>query len=149
MIYTDTGKYALRAVMHLAALADIDRPVPANEIAAAENIPPFYLAKVLKDLSNAGILLSVRGRGGGFKLARPPEEISALEVLEAAEDLNRRIEACVLGLDQCTDQAPCALHDYWTTFRDRTLFTLAELTVADLLEELRRKRRLALRETAP
>ena len=75
MIYTETGKYAIRALLYLAD-AEGGRTVTASEIATAEDIPPYYLAKVLKDLSNAGILSSVRGRGGGFQLSRPSSEIS-------------------------------------------------------------------------
>lgn len=139
MIYTETGKYAIRALLYLADSED-GRTVTASEIATAEDIPPYYLAKVLKDLSNAGILSSVRGRGGGFQLSRPANEITVLEVLEAAEGLSRRIKACVLGLDECSDEAPCAMHDYWSHFRDTTLQTLGTLTMAELLEELHDKR---------
>lgn len=144
MIYTETGRYAIRALLYLA-----DHPatktVTASEIAAAEDIPPYYLAKVLKDLSNAGILASVRGRGGGFQLSRPPGEITLLQALEAAEDLSRRVRACVLGLDDCNSEAPCAMHEYWSGFRDTTLETLGRLTVADLLHELHDKRAGAAR----
>ena len=137
MIYTETGKYAIRALLYL---SDADNgTITANEIAEAETIPPYYLAKVLKDLSNVGILDSIRGRGGGFKLNRPASEITVLEILEAAENLQRRVEACVLGLDKCTDEAPCALHDYWKEFRETTLATLANLTLADLLSEHHKK----------
>jgi Rrf2 family protein len=142
MIYTETGKYAIRALLYLAD-SDGDRTVTASEIATAEGIPPYYLAKVLKDLSNAGILSSVRGRGGGFQLSRPAKQITVLEVLEAAEGLSRRVKACVLGLDECTDEAPCAMHDYWSNFRDTTLRTLGALTMEDLRDELHQKRESA------
>ena len=139
MIYTETGKYAIRALLYLAD-AEGESTVTASEIATSEDIPPYYLAKVLKDLSNAGFLSSVRGRGGGFQLSRPDGEITVLEVLEAAEGLSRRVKACVLGLDECSDDAPCAMHDYWSSFRDTTLDTLGTLTMADLLDELHHKR---------
>lgn len=139
MIYTETGKYAIRALIYLAGHAE-SRPVTASEIAASEAIPPYYLAKVLKDLSNAGILLSVRGRGGGFQLSRPAADITVLELLDAAEDMPRRVKACVLGLDDCNAEAPCAMHEYWSSFRDKALDRLNHLTVADLVQELRDKR---------
>lgn len=139
MIYTETGRYAIRALLYLADHLSA-KTVTASEIAASEDIPPYYLAKVLKDLSNAGILSSVRGRGGGFQLSRPAGDISVLEVLEAAEDLSRRVKACVLGLDDCNSDVPCAMHEYWSSFREHTLETLGRLTVADLLQELHDKR---------
>lgn len=143
MIYTDTGKYAVRAVRFLASVDAEDTPVPAARIAAAEEIPPFYLSKVLKDLVRAGILDSVRGRGGGFRLARPADEITVLEVLEAAEGTTRRFDACILGLDGCHDEMPCPLHDAWKSFKEPFLRTLGELTIAGLVQELQRKRAAA------
>ena len=140
MIYTETGKYAIRALLYLAATPGGHGTATAAEIAAAEDIPAFYLGKVLNDLSQTGILTSVRGRGGGYRLSRPPSQVTALEVLEAAENLSQRVEACVLGLDQCSDETPCALHDYWSGFRDQALHALESLTLEVLLEELRWKR---------
>ena len=144
MIYTDTGRYAIRAVIYLAAQPDLTEPVAVSEIAKAEDIPPFYLPKVMKDLVAAGILHSLRGRGGGFKLARVPEEITALELLEAAENIGRRSRGCALGLDECTDEFPCALHAIWTDFRDALMQTLDSLTVAEMVRELGLKRHARL-----
>ena len=68
MIYTDSGKYAIRALTHMASHGNQDEPLSAADIAEAEDIPPYYLAKVLQDLARADLLSSVRGRGGGFLL---------------------------------------------------------------------------------
>lgn len=144
MIYTETGKYALRALLYLGSHAgergESNGPLPATEIAEAENIPPFYLSKVLKDLVRAGILRSVRGRGGGFQLARPATEISVIDVLEAAEEISRRSQACILGLDACNKNCPCVLHAIWTEFRDALVSRLEDLSVYDLVEEIGLKR---------
>lgn len=140
MIYTDSGKYAIRAVTYLAA-CDPDRlPIAAADVAEAEDIPPYYLAKVLQDLARAGLLASVRGRGGGFLLDRPPQSITVLEVIEAAENIARLEKECVLGLDECSDLAPCPLHAMWKAYRESMLTRLSEMTVADLVVELERKR---------
>ena len=89
MIYTDSGKYAIRALTFMAAQDDQKTPASAADVAEAENIPPYYLAKVLQDLARADLLNSVRGRGGGFLLKRPAEEIKVMEILEAVENLER------------------------------------------------------------
>ena len=140
MIYTDSGKYAIRALTCMAAHGDRENPVSAADVAAAENIPPFYLAKVLQDLARADLLNSVRGRGGGFLLKRAPEDIKVLDILEAVEDIRRLTTECVLGLDQCNDDVPCPLHDTWKRFRENLLGDLEKLTLQDLVVELAKKR---------
>lgn len=140
MIYTDSGKYAIRAITFLAAVPEDRLPVSAADVAEAESIPPYYLAKVLQDLARVGILDSVRGRGGGFLLKDPPETIRVMDVLNAVENTNRLTEQCVLGLDQCSDEVPCPMHKTWQGFRDALLSRLEHMTVADMVEEMERKR---------
>lgn len=140
MIQTDSGKYAIRAMAYLAAREEPSEPISAAEVAEAENIPPYYLAKVLQDLARAGILDSVRGRGGGFRLLTDPETIHVMTVLKAVENVERLTQECVLGLDQCNDDVPCAMHDTWKAFRENLFGKLEHMTVADLVVELERKR---------
>jgi len=140
MIYTDSGKYAIRALTFMAAQDDQKTPASAADVAEAENIPPYYLAKVLQDLARADLLNSVRGRGGGFLLKRPAEEIKVMEILEAVENIRRLTTECVLGLDQCNDEVSCPLHDTWKQFRESLLENLDKLTLRDLVLELDKKR---------
>lgn len=142
MIQTDSGKYAIRAMAYIAAREDPSEPISAAEIAAAEGIPPYYLAKVLQDLARAGILASVRGRGGGFRITHAPDEIHLLDVLGAVENIKKLTEDCVLGLDSCSEFVPCPLHTQWKAFRDLMLSRLEVMTVSDLARELERKRSL-------
>ncbi len=140
MIQTDSGRYAIRALAYIARRDDPTRPISAAEVADAEAIPPYYLAKVLQDLARAHILSSVRGRGGGFRMTRSPDDIRVLEVLQAVENVKRLTQDCVLGLDRCDDDVPCPMHSTWTSFREVLLARLERLTVADLVEELARER---------
>ncbi len=140
MIQTDSGKYAIRAMAYIAAREDPSEPISAAEIAEAEGIPPYYLAKVLQDLARAGILASVRGRGGGFRITHAPDEIHLLDVLGAVENIKKLTEDCVLGLDSCSELVPCPLHTQWKAFRDLMLSRLEVMTVSDLARELERKR---------
>lgn len=126
---------------YIAVREDPTTLVSAAEIAEAESIPPYYLAKVLQDLARSGILSSVRGRGGGFRMARAAEEIRVLEVLAAVENVRALTSECVLGLDECNDEVSCPLHNTWKRVRDRLMLRLEQMTVADLAVELRRKRR--------
>ncbi len=87
MIHTDSGKYAIRALVYLAGRSDEELPVSAAAVAESEDIPPYYLAKVMQDLARAGLLRSVRGRGGGFTLKRPADKIGVLEILGTVENV--------------------------------------------------------------
>jgi len=145
VIYTGSARYAVRAMIFLAAGDSKGRPRSAAEVASAEDIPPYYLAKVLQNLGKAGLLGSARGRGGGFYLARPADEIRIVEVLEAVENVGRLDSECLLGLDECAEDSPCPLHDPWSEFRTGVMEALRTLTIAELVTELERKRAAAAR----
>ena len=82
-----TSGYAIHATLHIAARAGPDNAVPAASVAEALDIPSNYLAKILNTLAREGILASERGRTGGFRLARDPEEITLLDVVEHFDDI--------------------------------------------------------------
>lgn len=103
---SQTTEYALRAVVWLASHRDT--PLTAQQIAEATRVPAGYLAKVLQGLSRAGLLRSQRGLGGGFALARSPEELSVWEVVQAVDPI-RRITECPLGFEAHGAEL-CALH---------------------------------------
>lgn len=94
-MFSLTVEYALRAVVYLAGLKDEGRT--SGQIAAITQVPPAYLSKVLKGLSEASILNSQRGIGGGFTLAKSPEQLTILEVVNAVDPI-RRIRTCPLGI---------------------------------------------------
>jgi Rrf2 family protein len=84
MKLTRASTYALHALAYMAAQKS-DRPIASHKIAADRHIPERFLLKVLKPLVQAQVLRSIKGPNGGYKLAKPPSEITLLEVLEAAE----------------------------------------------------------------
>lgn len=101
-----TTEYALRAAVSLARSGGA--PCTAAELAAATRLPAGYLAKVLQSLARAGIVRSQRGLGGGFVLARPAAEISALELVNAVDPIPR-IRSCPLDLPEHRSGL-CQLH---------------------------------------
>jgi Rrf2 family protein len=92
---SQTTEYALRAVVHLAGAGGASRTT--QEIAEATRVPTGYLSKVLQSLGRAGFLAAQRGTGGGYALARPPEEITVYDIVQAVEPIPR-IRACPLGI---------------------------------------------------
>ena len=139
MIHSPTCQHALRALIYLAH-KNSPRPVLVREVADAAEVPRQSLAKILHGLRNKGLVKSTKGPGGGYQLARPGEEMMVIEVIEAMDgpiDLNRH---CILGLDVCTDQASCALHDYWTMFREQYFSTISTMTLSQAAVSLENKR---------
>jgi Rrf2 family protein len=78
------SSYAVTAIVHLVRLGE-DTPLASQHIATAEGIPERFLLKVLKPLVDAGILRSVKGPNGGYRLARPASSITLLEIVEAVD----------------------------------------------------------------
>jgi Rrf2 family protein len=94
-MFSKQVEYALRAVIHLAALAPAPRTV--EQIAKATKVPQAYLAKVVQELVRTGILRSQRGIGGGISLAKEPAALTILEVVNAVDPICR-INTCPLDL---------------------------------------------------
>ena len=84
MKLTRASSYALHAVAYMAA-QKTDKPIASHHIAAARGIPERFLLKVLKPLVSARVLLSIKGPNGGYRLARKPDDITMLEILEAVD----------------------------------------------------------------
>ncbi len=100
---SQTTEYALRAVVWLAA--NPEKPLTAQQIAEATRVPAGYLAKVLQNLSRAGLLHSQRGLGGGFVLAKSPDTLTVWEVVQAVDPI-KRIHECPLGFEAHAELCP-------------------------------------------
>jgi Rrf2 family protein len=107
MQITRQADYAMRAVAYLANLG-MGKRAATSIIAENQQIPPSFLAKIVSQLSVAGLLQTSRGARGGVSLARPPEEISFLEVVEAI-DGPILLNECVADGTACTFGETCAL----------------------------------------
>ncbi len=136
MIYSQASEYGFRALTHLALHPG--QPIPAKEIAGAAAVPPHFLAKILQQLARAGMLKSYRGPTGGFLLARAPEEITLLDIVDVLEGITQ-YKRCAVGLADCSDEMPCPMHESWKALREQVLSYLRNRTVADLGKALRRK----------
>lgn len=111
MQITHQADYATRAVLHLARTQK-DKFVPTNEIASRQNIPSSFLAKIIAQLSIAGLLRTSRGAHGGVRLARDPQSITLLEVIEAI-DGPIRLNMCIENGGDCVLEMNCLLRSVW------------------------------------
>jgi Rrf2 family nitric oxide-sensitive transcriptional repressor len=105
-VISQTAEYALRSVIFLGS--QVGQPVTTQRIAAATLVPVGYLSKVLQSLGKAGLVDAQRGLRGGYMLARPPGELTVLEVIHAV-DPPKRIVECPLGR-VIHEGNLCALH---------------------------------------
>jgi Rrf2 family protein len=123
--------YALRATIELAAAAP--EQVKGERLAAAQSIPHKFLENILADLRNGGIVASQRGADGGYRLARPAEEVTVADVIRVVEGPI----ASVRGerpddLDYAGTAAP--LRDTWIELRAAMRGVLEQTTLADLVQ---------------
>ena len=139
MLYSRPCEYALRALTHISLNLDMEL-IRAQEIAEAENLPAPFLAKLLQQLARSGVLVSVKGPKGGLGLARPPQEISLMEVVSAV-DGEEGFKRCAVGLAECTDETPCPLHDTWKPLRLQILDYMSGRSLADLAEAMDAKKK--------
>jgi Rrf2 family iron-sulfur cluster assembly transcriptional regulator len=86
MKLTTRGHYSVKALLDL-ALQPVQQPVSVNRIASRQDLPSPYLEKLLIDLRRAGIVESVRGAQGGYRLAKAPRDISLGQILEAVGEV--------------------------------------------------------------
>jgi Rrf2 family iron-sulfur cluster assembly transcriptional regulator len=109
MRVTTKGRYALRAVLALAEMGKNGEMVSINSLSDAEGISSVFLEQIFFKLKKAGIVKSVRGPGGGFTFARPPETISVREVLySAGEELD--VLPCDRSNEDCEKMSECICH---------------------------------------
>jgi Rrf2 family protein len=116
------------------AAAPRDVPVRAKDLSEGSGIPPHYLSKVLRRLVLADLLVSQKGQGGGFVLARSPEEIRFIEILAAVDSYPTK-GRCAFGWGVCDEVNPCPLHDTWSELNDAIRDWAATTTLADVKAE--------------
>ena len=131
MQITRQADYAVRAVMYLAQLGP-DEKASTSQIAEEKDIPLSFLAKIIAQLSVAGLLQTMRGARGGVTLARTPKEISLLEVVEAI-DGPILINECVKDSYPCT-QHGCPMRPIWQEAQADLVERLKTTTFGQILE---------------
>jgi Rrf2 family transcriptional regulator, iron-sulfur cluster assembly transcription factor len=138
MLFSTATGYALRA---LAAMPEDGNYSLAKDLASHLGLPGPYLAKILQTLAQEGILVSVRGPRGGFRLARPAHRITVGEVVGVLDGMES-MSGCVMGFVNCDGaDKPCPLHAAWCQVKNHLEETLAMVTIRDLqLLDLRNQR---------
>jgi Rrf2 family transcriptional regulator, nitric oxide-sensitive transcriptional repressor len=130
MIFNASATYALRALALLAS--DGEQAVLGRDLARGVDVPSHYLSKILAALARAGVLTASRGLRGGYRLARPAEEIRLIEVVEPFEGKRVR-PGCLLQPERpCRDDGPCSAHASWSDAKAAYLRFLESTTLANI-----------------
>jgi len=117
VIFSKKCEYGLQAVLFLAAQGR-NSVLSADEIAKKLNIPKEFVSKILQSLTESGIVLSRKGKSGGFALAKDPTRIRLIDIVTAIDGL-AMFNTCVLGFPNCNPDNPCPLHVKWGELRTK------------------------------
>ena len=136
---TRAADYAVRAMLHLGSLPEGGVALK-DEIAHAQNIPPSFMAKILRQLVKTGLLRSARGVNGGFGLQRTAAEINLLDIIEGIEG-PIQLTDCAPDPDHCTLSHDCPVSSVWLEVQRQMTVLLRETTLEALLSSPRKNRR--------
>ena len=132
MLISTKGRYALRVMIDLAE-HQADSFVPLKVIAERQEISEKYLESIIKLLVKARLLTGLRGKGGGYRLTRPPEQYTVGEILRLTEGNFSTVACLEPGADACSRAAECRTLSLWKGLDKVINDYLDNVTVADLM----------------
>lgn len=131
MIVSTKGRYALRVMIDLAE-HQAERYVPLKEVAARQDISEKYLENILKVLVQNGFLEGLRGKGGGYRLTRSPDQYTVAEILLLTEGSLAPVSCLTPGAPACERMANCRTYTMWKGLNDLIADYFGKITLADL-----------------
>ena len=134
MLISTKGRYALRVMIDLAE-HQADGFVPLKVIAQRQEISEKYLETIVRFLTQEGLVSGVRGKGGGYRLTRKPEEYTAAEILGVAEQSLSPVACLEKGAKPCPRADECRTLPLWKGLDKVVMDYLEQYTLADLIEQ--------------
>jgi Rrf2 family iron-sulfur cluster assembly transcriptional regulator len=133
------GRYAVMAMADLAGQApgsgDRTKPVALADIAERQDISLSYLEQLFAKLRRSGLVTSVRGPGGGYRLARPSSELRIADIIVAVDEPIAATRCKPNGAKGCTKTgARCVTHDLWEELGQQIHIFLSSVSLADVVE---------------
>lgn len=136
MRLTTKGRFAVTAMMDLALRGEAG-PVALAGVAERQNISLSYLEQLFGKLRRYKLVDSVRGPGGGYRIARPLERVSVADIIRAVDE---HLDATQCGgQENCQEEHRCMTHDLWSTLNTKMFEYLASVSLADLVEREKAK----------
>lgn len=134
VIFSRQCEYALQAVVFL-ALKQNGEMTPIKDLSKKLDIPYHFLGKILQDLTYKGLLISLKGPTGGFKLGMPAKDITLAHIVEAIDGMGFST-SCVLGFSECSGEKPCAAHAEWKELRERIVAMLMNKNILEVAADM-------------
>ena len=138
MLYFEACSYTIRAMTKLALMRP-DGYVLMSNLCDEGDLPRHFVAKQFQRVVHSELLVSAKGPGGGFALARPPDQITLYDIV-ACIDGTEDFDQCVVGMVTCADHQPCPLHDKFKPIRAEIKRFLLQTTLDSLSKGLQRKK---------
>ena len=133
MIISTRGRYALRVMIDLSQ-QDPESYTPLKEIAARQEISEKYLENILKSLVTQGFILGLRGKGGGYRLTKAPEDYTLGEILRLTEGSLAPVACTDDGEHDCPRKGICPSHPVWQKLDNMINEFFDGITLADLIQ---------------
>ena len=133
MLISTKGRYALRVLIDIAE-HQADGCLPLKEVAERQDISEKYLEAILKSLVKEGVLVGLRGKGGGYRLSRAPEQFSVRAILQLTEDSLAPVSCLDTGSEPCVRAADCRTIGLWRGLNQVICDYLDRYTLADLMK---------------
>lgn len=130
MKLTTKGRYAVTAMLDL-SLNSQGGPVSLADISERQGISLSYLEQLFSKLRKRGLVVSMRGPGGGYNLSRAPEDIAMSNIILAVDE-NVDVTSCG-GTGDCQNSKRCLTHDLWTDLSGRIQSFLDDITLKDMM----------------
>ena len=133
MLISTKGRYALRILVDMAE-HQTENYITLQEVAQRQGISEKYLESIVRELVKKGIVAGQRGKGGGYRLCRSPEQITAAEVLRIMEGSLAPVACLTEGAAPCRKAAQCRTLDFWRGLRDVIDDYARSCTIADMMQ---------------
>ena len=130
MNLSKTSQYAIRILSYMTVKKQ--SIYPASLLISELQISDKYLKHLMTSMAKKGLIISTRGRQGGFMLKKRPDDIFLNEIIDAVDD-QEKYNGCVLGFDNCSDDNPCALHNEWLKVQKEIEFLFHKTTLKQIV----------------
>lgn len=130
---SNSSKYAIKGVLYLALHSNENHKIMVRDIYRVIHVPEAYLAKLLQELSRHNIISSTRGPKGGFYLSAEDRSRTLMDIVRVI-DGERRVNSCVMGLENCDMHNPCTLHKLIGVNKSNLIKVLEITTILDLIK---------------
>nr|AWJ66267.1 Rrf2 family transcriptional regulator [uncultured bacterium] len=130
-MFSNSSKYAIKALIHLVSFSSEDNKITVKHLAEATAIPQPYLSKILLQLTAKDFLSSTKGPHGGYFILKAQQENSLLDIIVEMEGKDN-LRLCVLSFENCNEQNPCPIHNLVAERKDGLRYSLKNIKLKNL-----------------